>query len=204
VKKRRSFLRWPVALSGVLGLVFCPSDAAAHLVTTGMGPVYDGIGHLVMTPEDLIPVFTIALFAGQRGVLFGRRALFIFPLAWFVGGLWGVTLNGAPAFPVSALSFIVWGLFVATDLKISPTVFAALVILFGLVHGGLNGVALKDGPGVLGLVGILVALFVFVAITSSFVVSLQKNGARIAVRVVGSWVVAMGMLMLGWSVRGAA
>ena len=70
-------------LIAAFGLLFMPSYASAHLVTTGLGPVYDGIGHLVMTPEDLIPAPAIALFAGLRGATPGRRAFFVLPLAWF-------------------------------------------------------------------------------------------------------------------------
>ncbi len=44
-----------------------PWYAEAHLVTTGLGPVYDGVGHLMLTPEDLVPVIALALFAGLRG-----------------------------------------------------------------------------------------------------------------------------------------
>jgi hypothetical protein len=77
-----------------IGLLFYPSYTSAHLVTTGLGPVYDGIGHLVMTPEDLIPTLAIALFAGLRGAAPGRRALFVLPLAWFAGGLLGVIMFG--------------------------------------------------------------------------------------------------------------
>ena len=32
------------------------------MTATGIGPVYDGIGHLVMTPEDLVPVLALPLF----------------------------------------------------------------------------------------------------------------------------------------------
>ena len=32
------------------------------MTATGIGPVYDCIGHLVMTPEDLIPVLALPLF----------------------------------------------------------------------------------------------------------------------------------------------
>jgi len=63
-------------------VLLIPDAALAHLVTTGMGPVYDGIGHLLLTPEDLIPVIAVALYAGLRGKTQGRRALFLFPLAW--------------------------------------------------------------------------------------------------------------------------
>ncbi len=54
-----------------------PLDAGAHLVTTGMGPVYDGIGHLLLTPEDLIPAMAVALYAGLRGKDPGRQTLFL-------------------------------------------------------------------------------------------------------------------------------
>ena len=185
-----------------IGLLFYPSYASAHLVTTGLGPVYDGIGHLVMTPEDLVPVLAIALFAGLRGAAPGRRALFILPLAWFAGGILGVVIEDLPTFPAAGISFVVLGVLVAADLKLSPKWFTAIVIVVGLVHGVLNGVALKEGAGILGLIGIMASLFVIIAIVSAFIVSLKKPWTRIAVRVAGSWVAAIGMLMFGWLMRG--
>ncbi len=189
-------------LIAALGLLFCPSYGSAHLVTTGLGPVYDGIGHLVMTPEDLVPALAIALFAGLRGAAPGRRALFVLPLAWFVGGLLGVTMEGLPALPVSAVSFLILGVLVAADLNLSQRPFTAVVVLVGFVHGVLNGVALREGAGILGLVGIMATLFVIVAIVSAFIVSLKQPWTRIVVRVSGSWVAAIGMLMFGWMMRG--
>ena len=185
-----------------IGLLFYPSYASAHLVTTGLGTVYDGIGHLVMTPEDLIPALAIAFFAGLRGAAPGRRALFILPLAWFVGGLLGVIIEGLPTLPVAGISFFILGVLVAADLNLSQKWFTAIVIVVGLVHGVLNGVALKEGAGILGLIGIMATLFVIIAIVSAFIVSLEKPWTRIVVRVVGSWVAAIGMLMFGWLMRG--
>jgi hypothetical protein len=51
----------------------------------------------------------------------------------------------------------------------------------------------------LGLAGIGSAIFVVVALASGFVMSLRIVWMRIAVRVAGSWVAAIGLLMLGWS-----
>ncbi|GAH06334.1 unnamed protein product, partial [marine sediment metagenome] len=151
---------------------------------------------------DLIPAFAIALFAGLRGAAPGRRALFILPLAWFVGGLLGVFIEGLPTLPVAGISFLVLGALVAADLNLTNKSFMAVVIVVGGVHGILNGVTLKEGPGVLGLIGIMATLFVVVAIVSAFIVSLKKPWTRIVVRVAGSWVAAMGMLMFGWMIRG--
>jgi urease accessory protein len=189
-------------LLAAFAILFWPSHASAHLVTTGLGPVYDGIGHLVMTPEDLIPVLALAIFAGLRGPALGRRALFVLPLAWFVGGLFGVIIEGLPTVPVAAISFLVLGVLVAADLNLSQKSFTAVVIGVGFVHGLFNGVALKEGAGVLGLIGIMVTLFVIVAIASAFIISLKQPWTRIVVRVSGSWVAAMGMLMFGWLMRG--
>ena len=200
VQRRLTGLR--KGLIAALGLLFCPSYGSAHLVTTGLGPVYDGIGHLVMTPEDLVPALAIALFAGLRGAAPGRRALFVLPLAWFVGGLLGVFVEGLPTMPVAGISFLILGVLVAADLNLSQRLFSAVVIVVGLVHGLLNGVALKESAGILGLIGIMATLFVIVAIVSATIVSLKKPWARIVVRVAGSWVAAIGMLMFGWLMRG--
>jgi hydrogenase/urease accessory protein HupE len=183
-------------------LLLWPSLASAHLVTTGLGPVYDGIGHLVMTPEDLIPVLALALYAGLRGTGQGRRAVFVLPLTWFVGGLLGVFTDGLPTFTVAYVSIFILGLLVAADFKLPNKLFMILVIGVGFVHGVSNGVALKEGSGVLGLIGIMSTLFVIIALVSVLIVSLKKPWTKIVVRVAGSWVAAMGMLMFGWMMRG--
>jgi hypothetical protein len=46
-----------------LALMSCAPQAHAHLVETGLGPVYDGIAHFALTPEDLIPALALAVLA---------------------------------------------------------------------------------------------------------------------------------------------
>jgi len=192
---------WRAGGALCVGALLRPSDAAAHLVTTGMGPVYDGIGHLLLTPEDLVPVLALALFAGLRGAAQGRRAMLLLPLAWLAGGLLGLRVSAAPAFPVPAFSFLILGGLVAADLRLPANGVAVLSAVLGVVHGVLNGAALRQGAGGLGLLGIMAALFVLMALASAFVVSLERPWARIAVRVAGSWIAASGLLLLGWSLR---
>lgn len=190
-----------------LAALLIPRCAEAHLVTTGLGPVYDGIGHLLLTPEDLVPILALALYSGLRGARAGRLALFILPVAWMAGGLLGLRAGAATAAPVPALSFVLLGLLVAADLRLSDGAVAALAGGLGLVHGFLNGPALAGtGPGALGLLGIATVAFVLVALASALVVSLKAPAARIAVRVAGSWIAAIGLLLLGWAfrTRGAA
>jgi urease accessory protein len=185
-------------------VLLIPDAALAHLVTTGMGPVYDGIGHLLLTPEDLIPVIAVALYAGLRGKTQGRRALFLFPLAWMTGGFAGLLVSNAPIFPVPVLSFLLLGALIATDLRLPDNIITAMMIAVGSIHGFYNGIAMEGGPGGSGLFGITATLFVLVAIVSAFVISLQAPWTRVVVRVTGSWIAAIGMLMLGWAAAGVS
>lgn len=180
-----------------------PWQAEAHLVTTGLGPVYDGIGHLLLTPEDVLPVLALALCAGLQGPGPGRRVLCVLPIAWLVGGGVGLLTPGLPAWPIPAFSLLILGTLVAADLRLSSMAITALAVALGLVHGDLNGVAMQHaGAGVLGLLGIVAALFALVAFVAAYVVSLHQLWARMVVRVAGSWIAAMGLLLLGWTLRG--
>jgi hydrogenase/urease accessory protein HupE len=78
---------------------------------------------------------------------------------------------------------------------------SGLAIVLGLIHGFLNGTALKDGASTIGLLGVMTMLFVLVTLASALVVSFRKPWARIAVRVGGSWIAAIGLLMFGWAMR---
>ncbi len=177
----------------------------AHLMTTGLGPVYDGIGYLLLSPADLVPVIGLALLAGLRGPQSGRWILFLMPLAWVCGGLAGLDSGHTePAFPFQCISFMVIGALVASDLKLPAAAVAFIGIAMGAVHGFINGTAIHGtgaGPAILELIGTMTALFVLLAICSSLVISLRKDWMRIVVRVAGSWMVAIGLLLLGWTFR---
>ena len=174
----------------------------AHLVNTGFGPFYDGITHLGMTPEDILPVLAFAALAGLGGAACGRVVLGVLPAAWLLGGVLGLQQEAELAMPVATtLSFLIPGALVAADLAIGRLVIGCLAAGMGLFHGFLNGTAMASGGGVMGLLGIAVAVFVAVTLLSAFVVSLQSAWARIVVRVSGSWIAAIGLLMLGWSLR---
>jgi urease accessory protein len=204
---RRPRLPRVVALAGaVAALTLVPTPAHAHLVTTGLGPVYDGISHLFLSFEDLLPVVALALLAGLNGPRAGRLALFVVPVAWLLGGLAGFRVGGAPV-PVTAAaaSFLVLGGLTAADRRLPGVAVAALAAALGLLHGFLNGAGIAAaGREALGLVGIAGAVFVVVALLAAFVVGLRPAWTRIAVRVAGSWIAAIGLLLLGWGLRGTS
>jgi len=194
-----------VAVIGGLALASCPSRAEAHLVTTGLGPLYDGLLHFALAPEDLVPVLALALLAGLRGVTHGRRALFVLPAAWLLGGVIGLTEHGGVSPNWTALSFVLLGGLVASDARLPLGATTLLAALLGLGHGYLNGSALaQPGLGAVGLLGIAAAVFTLVALAASFVVPLRAVWARVGVRVAGSWIAAIGLLLIGWAIRSGA
>jgi urease accessory protein len=190
---------------GTLAGTLLPRSASAHLVTTGLGPVYDGITHVLMSPDDLVPIIALALLAGLNGPAAGRAALFALTGAWLLGGVFGVFTAAGTVLPATATtaSFLVLGCLTALDRRLSPRVVAMVAVAVGLLHGWLNGVSLAEvqREGI-GLAGIASAAFVIVAMASACVVSLGAPSVRIAARVAGSWVAAIGLLMLGWNLRG--
>ena len=181
-----------------------PGTAHAHLVTTGLGPIYDGVWHLFLTFDDLLPVVAMALLAGLNGPISGRRALFTLPAAWLAAGVAGY-LGPVALLPagVTSLSLLALGILTAADRKLAPPVVTALAVGLGIVHGWLNGAGIAvAGREASGLVGIAAAIFVVAALVSALVVSLQRPWTRIAVRVAGSWIAAIGLLLLGWTLSG--
>jgi hydrogenase/urease accessory protein HupE len=194
-----------VALLLAAALLVFAAPAEAHLVTTGLGPVYDGIVHLVLSPADIALIVALALLAGMRGARVGRTLLAVLPVAWLTGGAAGFLIpDSANLERTIAACFLFVGALVAADRELSPGVVAALAAAVGAFHGFLAGSALSTAPsGGLELLGGLVALLVVVTLVTGVVVSIRVFWARIAVRVLGSWIAATGLLMLGWALRGA-
>lgn len=177
--------------------------AHAHLNSTGMGPIYDGLMHFLLSPEDFVAVLALALFAGLRGAAFGRRTLFVLPAAWFLGGLVGLyssTWSGSAV--LSSIWILLLGGLLAFNAQPSLHLTTAIAALLGVYHGYSNGAGMGEpGTAALALLGLSFAVLVVVALASAFVVQLRAQWARIAVRVAGSWITASGLLMLGWAMR---
>ena len=196
--------RNPLRRALALAAACAPLPAAAHLPTSGLGPAYDGILHLLLSPEDLIPLIALALLCGQRGAPFARRVLWVVPLAWFAGGVTGMFAATSHGAALSGVSFLLLGGLVALNAPVPLAVLTALAAVFGFFHGYLNGTGInRFDDGAYVLAGLAATVFVVVAVCASLVIPLRRPWARIAVRVAGSWIAASGLLLLGWALRGA-
>ena len=191
-------------IASFVAMLLLPAIARAHLTDTGLGPIYDGIAHLLLSFDDLLPVLALAMLAGLNGAPAGRLLLFVLPVAWLAGGISGALVGSAAAPPMATSPWLLaLGVLTAASANLRPAVFVGLAVALGLIHGWLNGAAIAAaGRETSGLIGIAATLFVVVALASAGVVSLRKPWTRIVVRVAGSWIAAVGLLMLGWELRG--
>ena len=204
MRRSRSFrLRNCVIVA--LAVAIFSKPAEAHLNSTGMGPIYDGLFHFLMSPEELIPALALALLAGLRGAAYGRRAAFTLPPAWLGGSLFGLTAAATSGGAVlSPFWFLLLGGLVIADAKLSLSAMTVLAALLGVVHGHLNGTGMgHSGSAVVALLGLTSGVLCVFVLVAAFVVQLRAQWARIAVRVAGSWIAASGLLMLGWFFRGS-
>ena len=175
----------------------------AHLVQTGFGGFYDGLAHWAMTPRDLMVVVALALLAGIGGKTAARWSVLVLPPAWLVGGLAGFHLPGLGEMPVvTTITVGLAGLLVALNRRLPPVVLAAFALLAGAAHGLSNGsVMLAEGRERLTLFGVVTAVALVILVGSATVSGLKKPAARIVVRVAGSWLAAIALLLLGWQLR---
>jgi hydrogenase/urease accessory protein HupE len=200
VRRLPSILFW-LTLAATLSVAPC---ARAHLVNTGFGPFDDGLARLFVTPEDLLPVIALALLAGLRGPHFGRAVLFALPVGWLAGSAFGLLLDPPNMLPLAeTILTIALGLLLAADSNLPLVPVAVLAILLGLLHGLLNGSELPKTSlsSPISVAGVGIALFVVVSLLAGQASAVPVPWARVAVRVAGSWIVAIGLLMLGWAMR---
>jgi hydrogenase/urease accessory protein HupE len=189
--------RW-LALAGVL----LPGPAAAHLVSTRFGELYNGMLHPLISLQHLVPWLALGLLGGLQNATTARWALLTFPLA-IVAGL--VLADVLPELTfietLNIASFVVIGLLVVLKLELGKALFLSLVVLFGLTHGYANA-----APGFRGLEWLLYA--VGVGLTAYLLITLMSASTHalvagqgwrvIAVRAAGSWITAAGVLYAGF------
>ncbi len=192
-------MRRPLLLVGLLAA----TPAQAHLMNSGFGSFYDGLAHPLLSPDDLLPAAALALLAGLAGAREGRLVLATLPLAWLAGMMtgWAFGLPDAPAWFMAVLTAGVGGL-VAADLRPPLALMVALAAGLGALHGYANGHDLAGSTGaVLAILGIACSLFAVVSLLAGQAAVLRADWARLAVRISGSWIAAVGMLMFGWAMK---
>lgn len=184
---------------------FAPGDAHAHAASQALGDFYGGLLHPLTDVVHLLPFIALGLLAGQRGSQV-NSLLLIFPGALMAGAALALLMPPLPGLELlNIASALLFGALVAAAAPLPAAALYALAAFFGLTHGLANGTAIDAFvrpllfiPG-LGLAGLLV--LAWGAQIVEYLVARRTPWMQIAVRVAGSWIAAIALLVLGLSAR---
>ena len=191
----------------VVCLLSFAGNAHAHSVVKGVGDLYAGLLHVLTALEHVLPFIALSLLAGQRGLKTQVEAvLLVFPVALMSGAtaaLWLPPLPGLAFFNIA--SAILLGALVAAAWPLPRMVFYGLVLVFGISHGFANGEAITQttkaylfilGVGLSGL-----AVLAYGTLTVDYLLKRKSGWIPVAVRVAGSWIAAIAVLVLATTGR---
>lgn len=180
-----------------------PGLAEAHSVSTRFGEVYSGMLHPITTLIHLIPWLALGILAGSQSPTRARWTLVLFPLFVALGGVAATFMSSFEAVAIINIgSLIVLGGLVVLAIPLPAAVFWAAVLIFGISHGFANVDMNLDVSGLLRyLFGIAFAAYATVALTTglSSKVMQQDRWGQTAVRAAGSWIMAIGVVFVGYN-----
>jgi urease accessory protein len=198
----RSWRRAAQASAG-LWLALLATGAQAHSSVKGVGDFYAGFLHPLTSLEHVLPFLALGILCGQQGTR-AQSALPVFWIALMVGAAIALWVPSVPAVDViNILSALILGALIAAAFPLPVPIHLALALVFGLSHGYANGTAIAPPikpylfiPAV-GLAGLVVTGYG--VIMTDYVLRRKIGWMTIAVRVAGSWIAAIGLLVLATS-----
>jgi urease accessory protein len=196
--RRITVSTWQPCLT--LLLLSVGSEVHAHSSVKGVGDFYAGVLHPLTSLENILPFVGLGLLIGQQAKR-AQETVLIFSVALMVGALVSLALPAHPLVSVANLfSAALFGALVAAAVSLPKSVYWTLGLVFGLTHGFANGEGVSGNvrwylfiPGV-GMAGFLVTMnLMFI---TDYLVQRKQTWIPIAVRVAGSWLTAVGILVL--------
>jgi urease accessory protein len=188
-----------------LWLLTAVQQALAHASNQRVGDFYAGLLHPVTALEHILPFLALGMLASQRGGG-AQGTVLAFTLALMAGAGCALAWSGVPGIALLNLaSSVVLGAMLASAYAFPVWTLYVLAVLIGLSHGYANGEAIVPPtkaylfiPGV-GLAGLMLSGYALIGV--DWLLRRKYAWLRIAVRVVGSWIAAIGILVLAASAR---
>jgi urease accessory protein len=181
---------------GPLSLIF-PLSALAHPMK-GVGDFYAGMLHPMTSVECVLPIIALSLLAGQQNRRTAIAILLSFPIAIVLGAWIGLILPVSPFIAViNTAAMAVLGILVALNRTLPLEISVIFSAVLGLTVGWANGGELTSSTSAYRFIpGLAVVSLLLISYGIGLVRSLDMPWTKIAVRVTGSWIAAVGILVL--------
>lgn len=198
---RQRILR-TTCIASFLGAIM-PQTAHAHGQIAGIGDFYGGVLHPLYSPSHIVLVLVLGLHLGQTAVKNFKSALPAFLIMSAIGLFVTLVADVAPIDqPILLGLALATACLVMLENSASPIITAVLFgtsgLLIGLdssVEGGSSSSVVKS------LIGTWLMLAYVIFMLGAALATLKKHWQRVGIRVVGSWVFAISLLVLAFAVK---
>lgn len=181
-----------------LVLMTCPSPALAHAVDQRFGDFYGGMLHPLSSLGAVLPLIGLSLLAGQQGAERARWILLAIPAGLLLGAIAGISESPHTWIEwTNRGSLLVVGLAVAAGVRPPQPMLISVAIVLGMSHGFENVADITSSVSLQRfLPGLVCTGVCLAAIAAAVSVSARQPWQKIAVRVAGSWIAAIGLLIM--------
>lgn len=192
-----------------VALPFIQAQAAhAHIIAARLGDFYAGALHPLTDLEDLILWAAMGVLAGSLGAAKGRWLVLVFPLGLLAGLVLGHVYGLAPAGqPADAGMILVLGLLLASAVRIPTLLLCAIAFGLAVMRGAANtGDLAPETDRLLFAAGLACAGYAAMTLVMALTLAFRRADAGpsaawrgIAIRAIGGWIAAIGLMMVGLS-----
>ena len=189
-------------------LLFIPFILQAHMIDKKFGDFYGGMLHPLTALDNILPIITLSLLiiTQKWTILSSQKELIIFWLSLLIGALSALFFKLPYIYHLNLSSLIIFGLLLALNRKLPTILFWIIISIFGFTHGFSNGELINKSrvifyyfiPGV--LISITIVMLYIVGI-GDLLLKQKKEWIEIAIRVIGSWMMTIGILVLALTIR---
>lgn len=200
-----------VAIASLATLIVPISSAHAHLIGTRFGDFYAGAFHPLTDLNDIVLWIALGLLAGSLGAQRGRRLVLLFPLG-LVAGFALAIANGRSFSGDAANAALIagLGLVLAAGLRLPAQLLGLLGFGLAAMRGVANAAAVEPATNLLFGAGLACAGYAAMTLIMALVITFRRNEAGaatawrgIALRALGGWVAAIGLMMIGSTLAGS-
>lgn len=200
-----------VAIAGLAALTIPVGSARAHLIGTRFGDFYAGAFHPLTDLNDVVLWIALGLLAGSLGAQRSRWLVVLFPFGLAAG--FALALRDGSNFSgdaANATLIAALGLALAAGLRLPAPLLGLVGFALAAMRGIANAAAVEPATNVVLFgAGLACAGYATITLTMALVIAFRHadTGSAsawrgIALRALGGWIAAIGLMMVGFTLAG--